>query len=106
MAALPVLFSQFQVSPVLAHFGLDEILVDGRKLNRQRPIQGLDDFGFPLHYPLLIFDFPNISRFGTRLLFKNSISRALNYSPSKIIKLGLSKIHAMQGGSQYPLDRQ
>ena len=45
----PVLGRELEETPVLAHLGLAEILIDGRQLDGERPIEGFDDLGIPLH---------------------------------------------------------
>src|SRR5438477_546066 len=41
--------SELLITPVLAHFGLAEVLVDGSQLDRERTVEGLDDLGIALH---------------------------------------------------------
>jgi len=46
---LVVLLAEAVKAPVHAHLGLAEILIDGRQLDRQGPVQRFDDFGFAFH---------------------------------------------------------
>jgi hypothetical protein len=41
------------VPPVLAHLGVDEVLVDGGQLGGQHLVEQLDDVGVALHGPRL-----------------------------------------------------
>jgi hypothetical protein len=45
--------SEALVAPVLAHAGVDEVLVDGGQLRAEHVLQDLDDLVVPLHLALL-----------------------------------------------------